>query len=400
MALYFNMEKNLLRNGGRKAPIISEDDLIAMFGIALERFEEKGLDYDARFDTELKRWEVVFHEAMTEFPGEAPFQKVDEDLGKIDVDRENIILKQVVTGANGVPAIRGILGGDWEIPVVFFLYWDGKTFRGYIPTYGNSFNRHCKCAFGSEDMRYGKTCRKYHIVCGPAPTSEHEEDCEGGNYLFNEDLADEDRMRLEYGEEVDVTLTKENYESISFRNVYANLSACMEDFSSRVASTGKATAEETQKWHKALEKLAAKPVVDPDDYDDDEGYNPDNEEIRVTKPCPIANDKYLVSIQDGGFLAYGKFKLELQWENGEVVFVDTDLSDPVPDDVLKAEIDGLELTGPHRGRYKAKGVWNDLLEKRLPDEPGTREMYELLSLYGKSLKLGVEYETFLQIMRN
>ena len=68
MALYFNMEKNLLRNGGRKAPIISEDDLIAMFGIALERFKEKGLDYDARFDTELKRWEVVFHEAMTEFP--------------------------------------------------------------------------------------------------------------------------------------------------------------------------------------------------------------------------------------------------------------------------------------------------------------------------------------------
>ena len=141
-------------------------------------------------------------------------------------------------------------------------------------------------------MRYGKTCRKYHIVCGPAPTGEHEEDCEGGNYLFNEDVADEDRMRLEYGEEVDVTLTKENYESISFRNVYANLSACMEDFSSRVASTGKATAEETQKWHKALEKLAAKPVVDPDDYDDDEGYNTDNEEFRTAAFLPTANSSW------------------------------------------------------------------------------------------------------------
>lgn len=51
MALYFNMEKNLLRNGGRKAPIMSETDLMAIFSLALERFKEKGVDYDAWADT-------------------------------------------------------------------------------------------------------------------------------------------------------------------------------------------------------------------------------------------------------------------------------------------------------------------------------------------------------------
>jgi len=40
-------------------------------------------------------------------------------------------------------------GGDWEEPVAFVIYWDGKDFRGYVPTDGNSFDIASKAAIGS-----------------------------------------------------------------------------------------------------------------------------------------------------------------------------------------------------------------------------------------------------------
>ena len=195
MALYFNMEKSLLRNGGRKAPTISEGVLWGLVEVALERFKEDDFEEDPRMNSDMDGLDMLFYDAMTNYPGVAPFQKVEEDLGKVDVDWENIFLEEMVVGSNGIPAIRGILFGDWETPVVFFLYWDGKTFRAYIPTYGNSFNRYCKSAFGSEDSDRGKIYRKYHIVCGPAPADKHWEgaDCDNwhgrhkdGNDLFYE----------------------------------------------------------------------------------------------------------------------------------------------------------------------------------------------------------------------
>ena len=45
--------------------------------------------------------------------------------------------------------VKGCFGGDWEIPVLFFIYWDGKKFRGYIPTKGNTFNRKEKRSLGN-----------------------------------------------------------------------------------------------------------------------------------------------------------------------------------------------------------------------------------------------------------
>ena len=40
-------------------------------------------------------------------------------------------------------------GGDWEDPVAFIIYWDGKTFRGYVPAEGNSYDLASKAAIGS-----------------------------------------------------------------------------------------------------------------------------------------------------------------------------------------------------------------------------------------------------------
>lgn len=40
-------------------------------------------------------------------------------------------------------------GGDWEAPVYFCLYWDGKKVRAYVPTEGNPYNRKTKKAWGN-----------------------------------------------------------------------------------------------------------------------------------------------------------------------------------------------------------------------------------------------------------
>lgn len=43
-------------------------------------------------------------------------------------------------------------GGDWEIPVWFFLYFDDNdNLRLYIPSNGNTYNKYTMTAYGSEE---------------------------------------------------------------------------------------------------------------------------------------------------------------------------------------------------------------------------------------------------------
>jgi len=52
---------------------------------------------------------------------------------------------------NGMPVLFVNAGGDWEYPICFCIYWDGKKLRAYIPSEGNVYNKEQKCAFGSEE---------------------------------------------------------------------------------------------------------------------------------------------------------------------------------------------------------------------------------------------------------
>lgn len=51
---------------------------------------------------------------------------------------------------NGFTFLGVTAGGDWEEPVFFIIYFDGKGLRGYIPENGNTYNKITKTAFGSE----------------------------------------------------------------------------------------------------------------------------------------------------------------------------------------------------------------------------------------------------------
>ena len=84
-----------------------------------------------------------------------------KDLSKVEFYAENVDIRSalpmnkgtglhgVITRPSGLSMVVGMLGGDWETPLVFILYHDGKTIRGYIPTKGNTFNTKTKAAWGN-----------------------------------------------------------------------------------------------------------------------------------------------------------------------------------------------------------------------------------------------------------
>lgn len=85
---------------------------------------------------------------------------VRDDLAKIQHDEENLDTIGKIESSNGLTYLKCDVGGDWEAPMLFFLYWDGNKFRAYIPTYGNAFNRSTKTAFGNndeEDLKFLKS---------------------------------------------------------------------------------------------------------------------------------------------------------------------------------------------------------------------------------------------------
>lgn len=52
---------------------------------------------------------------------------------------------------NGMPCLFVNAGGDWEYPICFVLYWDGRKIRAYIPEEGNVYNKEKKSAYGNND---------------------------------------------------------------------------------------------------------------------------------------------------------------------------------------------------------------------------------------------------------
>lgn len=84
-------------------------------------------------------------------------KQLNNDLSKVKFDEENLGSIGGIKTSNGITYIECYGGGDWEIPVLFYIYWDGQKFRGYIPTCGNSFNRKLKIALGNnsdDDVKF------------------------------------------------------------------------------------------------------------------------------------------------------------------------------------------------------------------------------------------------------
>lgn len=161
-----NMDKRLIRVGGRKSVEITEDELLdIIFDVHQKEepddYENEDKEYFDESDVNLSILKCV--------------SKLEKDLSKIRFDSENFNccnndepesnLIGLHTLENGLTFLGGMAGGDWEIPVFIIIYWDGSSLRGYIPMYGNTIDLDFKCAFGSEEdtsiSNIEKTLKKY-----------------------------------------------------------------------------------------------------------------------------------------------------------------------------------------------------------------------------------------------
>jgi hypothetical protein len=91
--------------------------------------------------------------------------QVKKDLSKCDFDLENVGESQTDFGPNGLMGYHTLsngltykgmcAGGDWEFPVFFIIYWDGKKLRGYIPKKGNPWNTDTGMPYGNSGSYKG-----------------------------------------------------------------------------------------------------------------------------------------------------------------------------------------------------------------------------------------------------
>ena len=101
--------------------------------------------------------DIYLHEMFQDDPKLAQVRK---DI-KYDVDFENVGLDHKGTTKSGIDYLALLVNGDWEEPVAVFVYWDGKKYRGYVPTRGNAINTINKSAFGNDEDADNEYCTKY-----------------------------------------------------------------------------------------------------------------------------------------------------------------------------------------------------------------------------------------------
>lgn len=116
-----------------------------------------------------RKVEAAFYDDEEGFKHYEMKDKLKADL-KVDFDFENFEYPDTHFGPSPVMGYRTLpnrmamlglcAGGDWEHPVFFCLYWDGKKIRGYIPTEGNPWNTTTKKAYGNDDEADLKNAKK------------------------------------------------------------------------------------------------------------------------------------------------------------------------------------------------------------------------------------------------
>lgn len=173
--IYINTDEKLIRNGGRSG-INTNVHGKTLYKTLSKMFDKFASAYVREFpsvgtDTTSPLSEVNGNicinddvELYFEF-FESVIQSLEKDLMKVAFDIENLecVVSQYAEDGgnekdflgyhvleNGFEFIGFLACGDWEEPVYFIVYHDGKKLRGYIPVCGNTYDTDFGCAFGSE----------------------------------------------------------------------------------------------------------------------------------------------------------------------------------------------------------------------------------------------------------
>jgi hypothetical protein len=204
-----------LRSGGRKAPRLTVDE----FKEAIAKKKENHKKAIKEFSLDNPEPGYI-NDWILDLGTELDWKWV-KDVQKVQFDFENRFISDdvKVSPTKGIPYFECWAGGDWQDPLYFFLYWDGKDIRGYVPTKGNTFNATLGCAFGEEqeflpdeDQRTEADWKKeggYIVAAQNFP-----------DFVASGKTAEEiNNAVLEYG---------------LMNRIRVNMAACLEDFEERI----------------------------------------------------------------------------------------------------------------------------------------------------------------------
>lgn len=162
--------------------------------------------------------------------------QIGTDFKGIRVDWENHDIINDIRTTNGIPYYLCYAAGDWEAPVYFIVYYDGKKIRVYVPHKGNTWRSDTKQALGNLTMPdYAK---KYNTVTDD-------------EYVF--------KMLIKQGD-----IEKDEFEKVPAgiaNKVEADKDAIIKDFSEHVQAKGSLkesslTPEEQQRYNKIINEVA------------------------------------------------------------------------------------------------------------------------------------------------
>ena len=222
-----NMDKSLIRKNPITAISMEKDDLFMLLKDGLSPFvademyeRNEPIDPDELLDI-----------ALCEQHGAFPFDQLYQDIqAAVKVDPLDVRIDDTDTCRNGIPAIQINLRGEEGAEIAVLVYWDGKTFRGYVPMYGNNINPLLNCVYGLEgdadpDLYLGKT----YAMQAWGPYTPH--------FKESEEFLPQDKT-------VQITLTKDNYPAVEWLRFRPNAEACADDFYANVTSGGHLSREE------------------------------------------------------------------------------------------------------------------------------------------------------------
>lgn len=150
MSYILNLDAKF-KMGGRKIAKITEQE----FHNEIKKFFKKYPDIwpepdGTGFDTSLDRFVPAVAGLGVGYEGIDC--QIRKDFKGVEVDLENQeMLGKIRFTPSGCPYVVGYVGGDWENPVVFMIYFDGNEMRAYVPKCGNTWRTYKK-----DDGKTGK----------------------------------------------------------------------------------------------------------------------------------------------------------------------------------------------------------------------------------------------------
>ena len=233
MDTYFNMDRKLIRHGGRKAPKAELHQFLDILGAGLPPIPDYMKNLDGGFYLDGLSQEDYYEKRFNEAPdinNTDCLGKVKGDLSKLSGIYLEISCEKFGVADNGVPYLFLSAYEDCGQPFAIILYCDGETIRGYLPRYGNmiSIPEHMPFSDMSETEMYKRPVYVQDDG-GPVEKLSFSSEEELYDYIVNSD------GYLTYSQE-----------------------ACLEDFCARVEPAGEMTPEMVEVARKNVANTLAK----------------------------------------------------------------------------------------------------------------------------------------------